>query len=174
MNLLWSNIFRKKAEEESLSSFLGTVPVFADLGKKERDHLEALVHVRRYTAGEVVFEEGDTGSGMYVIRSGRVQIFYRHLDGREEELAQLGPGDFFGETTLMADASRTASARAQEGSELLGLFRSDLLETAQRHPTIACKLLLGLTRIVSERLQVAGRELRRLRATSPEEETSSR
>lgn len=166
MNLLWSNIFRKKAEEESLASFLGTVPVFSEMGKRERDYLESLVHVRRYAPGESIFEEGDTGSGMYVIRTGRVQVFFRHGDGREEELAQLGPGDFFGETTLMAHATRTASARTLEGSELLGLFRSDLLETAQKHPAIACKILLGLTRIISERLQATGRELRRLRAAA--------
>lgn len=163
MNLLWSNIFRKKPEEDSVAGFLGTVPVFSEMGKRELAFLESLVHIRRYASRETVFDEGDTGSGMYVVRAGRVLIFIRHADGREEELAELGPGDFFGETTLAAPATRTASARALENIELIGLFRADLMETKKKHPAIASKILLGLTRVVSERLQAAGQEIRRLR-----------
>ncbi len=161
MNPLWSNIFRR--EEESLAWFLGTVPVFAELKGRELGYLESLVHIRRYAAGEVVFEEGDPGSGMYVIRSGGVRIFLREAGGRETDLALLGPGDFFGETTLTAPAARTASVRTLESTELVGLFRADLLETAQKHPMVACKVLMGVTRIISERLQAAGQEIRRLK-----------
>jgi CRP-like cAMP-binding protein len=166
LNLLWSNIFRKKPEEESLAFFLGTVPVFSELEGRELDYLESLVHIRRYSPGEIVFEEGDTGSGMYVIRTGKVEIFLRSTEGREEPLALLGPGDFFGETTLTAPTSRTASARTLESAELLGLFRADLLKTVQRNPGIASKILLGLTRIISERLQATGQEIRRLQAAA--------
>jgi len=166
LNLLWSNIFRKKPEEESLAFFLGTVPVFSELEGRELAHLESLVHIRRYAPGETVFEEGDTGSGMYVIRTGKVEIFLRDAEGREESVALLVPGDFFGETTLTAPSTRGASARTLESSELLGLFRADLLETVKRHPGIASRIMLGLTRIVSERLQVTGQEIRRLQAAA--------
>lgn len=165
MHPLWSNIFRKKNEEESLAYFMGTIPIFADL-ERHLAFLEALVHVRRYAPQEIVFEEGDPGSGMYIVRSGRVRIFNRLADGREEELALLGPGDFFGETTLAAPAPRTASARAVDTTELLGLFRADLLETSQKHPTLANRILMGLTRVVSERLQVAGQEIQHLKAAA--------
>ncbi len=163
MNPIWSNIFRKKPEEESLAYFLGTVPVFAELGKRELAFLEALVHIRRYSANEIVFEEGDPGSGMYVIRTGRVGIYTTNKDGIEEELALLGPGDFFGETTLTAPATRSATARTLDKTELIGLFRADLLESAQKHPCTANTILLGLTRIVSERLQAASQEIHRLK-----------
>lgn len=162
MNPLWTNIFRKK-DEDTLGWFLGTVPVFAELRGRELAFLESLVHIRRYAAGDIVFAEGDPGSGMYVLRTGSVRIFTRTA-GVEEELALLGPGDFFGETTLTAPATRSASARTLENSELIGLFRADLLGVAEKYPAIANKILLGLTRIVSERLQSAGQEIRRLRA----------
>ncbi len=164
MNPLWSNIFRKNPAEESLGGFLGTVPVFAGLVGRDLTFLENLVHLRHYQPQEGVFAAGDPGSGMYVIRSGRVQIFLPHTDGREEELAQLGPGDFFGETTLTAPAMRSASVRALEHTDLVGLFRADLMELASKHPAIANRLLFGLTRVVSERLQAAGQEISRLRA----------
>jgi CRP/FNR family cyclic AMP-dependent transcriptional regulator len=166
VNPLWGNIFRRKAEEESLAGFLGTVQVFSELKGRELNFLETLVHVRRYSPQETVFEEGDPGSGIYVIRTGRVRIFSRNPEGPDEDLAILGPGDFFGETTLSAPTTRSASARAVETSELIGLFRADLLETIQKHPAIASKLLMGLTRVVSERLQAAAQEIRLLKNPS--------
>jgi len=163
MNPLWSNIFKKGSEEDSLAHFLGNVPVFADLGKRDLALLEKLVHCRHYRANETVFEEGDPGSGMYVIRSGQISIYLRHRESHsEEELTRLGPGDFFGETTLTAPSNRTAAARTLEPTELVGLFRADLLETAEKNPAVASKILFGLTRVVSERLQAAGYEIRRL------------
>jgi len=163
MNPLWSNIFRKNPEEDSLAHFLGTVPVFSELGKRDLVLLERLVHCRHYRANETIFEEGDPGSGMYLLRSGQIRIYLRHRESHsEEDLTRLGPGDFFGETTLTAPSNRTAAARTLEPTELVGLFRADLLETAQKYPAVANKILLGLTRVVSERLQAAGYEIRRL------------
>jgi CRP/FNR family cyclic AMP-dependent transcriptional regulator len=163
LNPLWSNIFSKKKQEESLSFFLGTVPVFAELSPKELHQLERLMHPRDYTPFETVFEQGDPGSGMYVIRSGQVQIFSRNAQKEEEELAILGPGDFFGETTLTAPAARTASARTIGKSELIGLFRADLLEMVQKQTEIANKILMMLTRIMSERLLASNSEIIRLK-----------
>ena len=164
MNPLWSNIFRKAPAEESLAWFLGQVLIFSSLKGRDLAFLEELVHVRRYDPRETVFAEGDPGSGMYVIRSGKVQIFTRNSQGIEEELALLAPGDFFGETTLTAPATRSASARTLETTELIGLFRADLLDAAQKYPVMANRILMGLTRVISERLQSAAQEIRRLKA----------
>ncbi|WP_432821949.1 Crp/Fnr family transcriptional regulator [Trichloromonas sp.] len=166
MNPLWSNIFRKKNEEDSLAYFLQNLAIFADLGRRELNFIETLVHPRHYAPAETVFEEGDPGTGMYAIRSGRVSIFVRKPDGQKVQLALLGPGDFFGESTLMAPARRTASARTLENTELIGLFRADLLESTQKHPAVTNTVLAGLARILSERLQAAEIELRQLRTTA--------
>jgi len=163
MNLLWSNIFRRKAEEESLAYFLRKNPIFSELGERDFRFLESFVHPRRYAPQEIIFEEGDTGSGMYLIRSGKVKIYARDTDGSEEELALLEPGDFFGEITLTAPTTRTASARTTESSELIGLFRADLLGASEKHPALANKILFGLARVMSERLQAMGTESRHLK-----------
>jgi len=120
VNPVWSNIFRKKAEEDSLAYLLGTIPIFSELKDRELRFLETLMHIRHYSPGEIVFEEGDPGSGMYIIRSGRVLIFNRDALGQESEQAILGIGDFFGETTLTAPANRTAAAKTLENTELSG------------------------------------------------------
>jgi CRP-like cAMP-binding protein len=168
VNILWGNIFRKKLEEESLAFFLGAVPVFAELGKRSRIQLETLVHVRTYKANETIFETGDPGSGMYVIRSGAVQVFERSPAGTEREVARLGPKDFFGESTLVVPAKRTASARTLEPTVLVGLFRADITDLAKRRPGAAYRILLCIAKIVSERLHVADYELLRLRQKHPE------
>ena len=162
MDPLWNNIFRKKHDEDSLAYFLNNLPMFAELNGRELNVLEKMVHVRNYGVSEVVFEEGDPGTGMYMIRSGGVSILAKNQQGTDDELALLGPGDFFGETTLTAPAPRSASARTTEQTELIGLFRADLLELIERQPTLTSRILIGLTRIVSERLQTASQEIRNL------------
>ncbi|EAT16493.1 cyclic nucleotide-binding domain-containing protein [Desulfuromonas acetoxidans] len=171
MNGLWESIFRSKTDEETLAGFLAKIPVFTELGKRDLNYLENLVHVRNYKAHETVFEQGDPGSGLYIIRSGNVAIFTRDNYDREEELALLGPGDFFGETTLASPAPRTVSARTTESCELLGLFRSDLLATSDKHPEIANRILFGLTKMISERLQTATFQLRNLQQRLEEKES---
>jgi CRP/FNR family cyclic AMP-dependent transcriptional regulator len=168
VNPLWNNIFHKKLEEESIAYFLGSVSIFSDLGKRGRLQLESLMHLRTYKADEIIFETGDPGSGMYVIRSGAVQIFNRSAKNGDIELARLGQKGFFGETTLAAPSKRTASARALEPTVLIGLFRADINELAKRNPSIAYKILLSLSRVVSERLHFADRSLTNLRQQHPE------
>jgi len=126
------------------------------------------VHVRTYKANETIFETGDPGSGMYVIRSGSVQVFERSASGVEREIARLGPQDFFGESTLVVPAKRTASARTLEPTVLIGLFRADITDLAKRRPGAAYRILLCIAKVVSERLHVADNELLRLRQSHPE------
>jgi CRP-like cAMP-binding protein len=167
VNPLWSNIFHKKLEEESIAYFLGSVSIFADLDKRSRFQLESLIHLRSYNAGEVIFETGDPGSGMYVIRSGAVQIFTRS-NNAEVILASLGQKEFFGETTLASPSKRTASARATEPTVLIGLFRADINELAKRNPAVAYKITLSLSRVIGERLHFYDQTMRDLHLRHPD------
>jgi CRP/FNR family transcriptional regulator, cyclic AMP receptor protein len=174
VNPFWSNIFRGAGDEDSLAYFLGTVPIFRKLNRRDLAFLETMVHVRNYRSDEIVFEEGDIGSGMYAIRSGQVLIYNHDEHGREVEVAVLEPGDFFGEVALTASRPRLASARTTEQTMLVGLFRSDLLEAVRKHPSIASKILLGLTRVISDRLHQSNlriQELQRQQSSAKEQTT---
>ncbi len=159
MDLLWSNIFRSNNDEESLVGFLERLPVFNELEKRDFKYLENMVHTRTYHAHETIFEKGDPGSGMYIIRSGKVLIFNRNIHDQEQEMAVLGSGELFGETALSSPAPRTFSARTAEATELIGMYRSDLLTTTSKHPAIACRILLGLAKLISDQSQRATIEL---------------
>ncbi len=69
-------------------------------------------HVLALAAGEVVFEQGDRGELVYVIESGHVEILRRRSDDTVELLAELGPGEYFGELGPMLGFPRSATARA--------------------------------------------------------------
>lgn len=170
MNPFWSNIFRKPGYEGTLAYFLGTIAIFSELRPGELKILENLVHLRNYDPGETVFAEGDIGSGMYIIRSGRVRIDLKDDQGHEHPQAELEPSDFFGEMALTIPKQRIVTARAIEPTVLIGLFRADIHDTIGKQPMLAAKIMLGLNQVLSERLQQAA--LRQREHLQPSEETS--
>ena len=76
----------------------------------------------RVPNGTVIFRQGDAGDEMFVVSRGRVRLTLGS-EGHEREIAMCGPGDFFGELSLLRDAPRTASAVAVEDSTLLVIGR---------------------------------------------------
>ena len=156
---IWANIFRLKNRKESLAEILHNIPLFDELAPKELKILERVVHIRTYQAKEPVFVETEPGAGMYVIRSGRVDIFLNYRQENPLILAELEAGDFFGEMALLGDTARSATAVAREPSQLIGFFHPDLLEIINLHPSIGAKISLGLARMLAERLRYTNAQL---------------
>lgn len=96
-------------------------------------------------AGKVVFKEGDTGSHMYIIRSGSVKIS-RKVDDKEIVLTILQAGDFFGEMALISNTVRTATATVVTTASLLVLNRSNFVEMVQKNGLIALNIIDKLCR----------------------------
>lgn len=153
MSPLWKNIFRTGSSESSLASFLAGTPIFSELSARERAYLTEYLHIRHYEPGETVYAEGDIGSGLYMIRSGRIRLSMDPPDGDTVEIARLEAGDFFGETALTEASPRLTTAVANDACELVGLFRSDLSQLAQIRPPLCNKILLGLNKVLSRRIQ---------------------
>ena len=79
----------------------------------------------KYSAGQMVFEQGDAPDRFYIISGGEVEVVRRQRDGREKILALLHPGDYFGEIGLLTEARRNASIRAKTDVELLAMNWDD-------------------------------------------------
>ena len=161
-NGLWVNIFRLGPRNESLAEILQNIPLFGELTSKELRILEQVVHLRKYEANEPVFLENEPGAGMYIIRSGRIDIVLKHNTENPILLAELDTGDFFGEMALLGDTSRSATALARERSELIGFFQPDLLEIINLHPVMGAKITFGLAKTLSERLRYTNTQLREI------------
>src|SRR5207237_4081731 len=159
---IWGNIFRLGSRKESLAEILQNIPLFHDLTPKELRILERVVHIRTYDANEPVFVETEPGAGMYVIKSGRVDIVLNYKSENRLILSELEPGDFFGEMALLGDTSRSATAMARERSELIGFFHPALIEIINLHPVTGSKITFGLAKTLSERLRYTNTQLREI------------
>jgi len=159
---IWSNIFRIGQRKATLAEILHNIPLFQELTLKELRTLERVVHIRTYHAAEPVFVESEPGAGMYVIKSGRVDIVLKHKTDNPLLLAELEPGDFFGEMALLGDTTRSATAVAREKSELIGFFHPDLVEIINLHPGMGAKISFGLAQTLAERLRYTNTQLREI------------
>ena len=87
-----------------------------------------------YDAGQIIFRQGELYRSFYIIISGEVQVF-REQNGREVDVATLGPGQFFGEIAILQGTRRTASIRAITAVDLLSMSGADFnaLATSSTH-----------------------------------------
>jgi len=113
------------------------------------------IYGREFPAGAVIFEEGDPGSRMYVIQSGRVRV-EKSIGGRSVVLAMLGPGDFFGEMALLEGQPRSAGAVVAEAARILELDEEAFVDLLRSNAEVGLRLL----RKFSARLRDANRQIR--------------
>ncbi len=97
----------------------------------------------RFKKGKIIFNEGEEGQEMFIIHSGKVRIF-KKIDNKEETLAILEKGDFFGEMAILENLPRSASAEAFEDCELIRVNASMLDEMMRRNPEISIRILRNL------------------------------
>jgi len=102
---------------------------------------------------QAVFWIGDEGADFYILQLGRVAVCYPDDMGHEVTIAVLGPGDFFGEISLLDGGPRTATIRAEDDVSLLSLSRHDFLEFLTRHPKAGIHILTVLGQRQREMLQ---------------------
>lgn len=119
---------------------LPRVPLFSDLGREAFLALTEGMVLHRRPAGEPVLREGETGTSLYVVASGRFAVSKRDAAGEPVVLAHLGEGDFFGEMALLSGAPRAATVTAEGPGEVLELPAALLQAVAGKHPHVADSL----------------------------------
>jgi CRP-like cAMP-binding protein len=137
------------------ASTLREVALFGALSDDVLEHLARTLDVVGTAPGEVVFREGDPhGREMYVVLDGEIEVSRRSRKGRDMRMAILGPGDCFGEMSVIDMQPRSATVRALGPCRLLkltgenmdGLYRADLKAYAL--------VVLNIARDLSRRLRV--------------------
>ena len=143
--------------EESAVQLLRRVPLFSELDGSELERFSRVAVPRSFPGGTRVFHEGDHSDACYIVRSGNFRVTREHSDGRAITLANLGPGDIFGELAMLDGEVRSASVEALNDGELLALPAIDVRSLLARHPDITVKLVAALTR----RLRMANERISR-------------
>src|SRR3954451_16803216 len=144
-------------DREDTARLLARVPLFADLSERDLAELAQVAVPRSYEPGQAVFREGDTGDTCYVVREGCLRVTRRHSDGRVITLAEVRPGEMFGELAMFGGETRSASVEALEPTRALAILSGDLRRLLAQHPEIAVKMLEGL----ADRLRAANERISR-------------
>lgn len=131
--------------------FLRSVPVFRAVSIKDLGALTEDVQVLRYPAGERIFDPGDPADALYVVTAGRVAIEQATPDGVTVRMAELLPGEHFGEAAIFAASTRTASAVAADDTTLLAVERGPFVRLGMGNP----RVFLEVLKTIAARLQQA-------------------
>jgi CRP-like cAMP-binding protein len=105
--------------------------------------------------GTVLFKEGDTGREMFVLIDGEVEVLRRSRRGHETPVAVLGPGDWFGEMSILDVLPRSATTRVVAPARLLRICAQDLDALYRKDLRSYSLLVLNVARELSRRLRVA-------------------
>jgi CRP/FNR family transcriptional regulator, cyclic AMP receptor protein len=144
------------AAEEALQ-LISRVPLFSELSRSELERIADVAIPRAFPKGVRVFHEGDHSDACYIVRTGSFRVTREHSDGRAITLANLGPGDIFGELAMLDGEVRSASVEALGDGQLLALPAGDVRALLGRHPEITVKLVAALVR----RLRMANERISR-------------
>ena len=140
------NFLRVLADDQRIENLKG-LSLFKRLTARELRELDELLHERSYQKDEVIFDEGDTGLGLFIVLSGRVKIVSSHA-ALQRLAPEFGPVDCFGELALFEESQRTARAVALEPTQVLALFRTEFFSLLERDRGIGVKILFELSRTV--------------------------
>jgi uncharacterized membrane protein len=130
--------------------------MFERLNEGDRVALGAVVDELTVPEGHTLFQAGDPGESLFIVRSGDIELFIKDTAGQKIVLTIAGPGDMFGELAMLDNGSRTATALALSEAEVLVLDRDDLMLLFQRQPEAGLHMLAalsGLTRKADELLR---------------------
>lgn len=94
-----------------------------------------------YHDGEEIVRQGQTGDCMYVVQSGQVEVIQLSENGKEQHLAFLESGDFFGEMSVFDKEVRSATVRSSGESRVLKVDKRTLLRRIKEDPLLAVNLL---------------------------------
>jgi len=120
---------------------LRRVPLFAGLDRKELELLARLAKEQRYDPGATIVKSGASGHGLYIIKEGSVSVV---RDG--QKVASMGPGQFFGEMSVLDGGPRTADVKADTSTVCLTLISWEIKPLLMDNAAISYKMLLEMVK----------------------------
>ena len=150
------NIFSRLYDKEILAKlgFLKEIHLFDGIKKRQLIHVLESLQERNYLKGETVFTQGDIGRALFIVFSGKIAL--ARVDAatqKSEVIAEVHPGEFFGEMALLEEMPRTATAYALEDTRIFMLFKIKLESLLFARPRIGVIIASQLARILSARLR---------------------
>src|SRR5512132_558382 len=151
---------------------LARVPLFKRLEAHELEHLAEEIDQVNYPAGETIFNEHDRGDALYILEEGSVRIWVYDDDVTPVTLAELKPGDFFGELAVLDQGERSSSATAITDIHLHRMSSEDFQKFLLEHPDAAIDVICEIAaRMRQTNLLVTQRAARNINVEMEERAT---
>ena len=145
--------FFRDEEYRDKRNFLMHLPIFHGLLQNDFVYLVKALEERVYLKGETLFKEDDVGRALFIVASGNVQLLRKDSFGKDKPLAEVCPGELFGEMALLEEMPRTAGAQALEKTKVYLLYKNKLERLIGDHPRIGVVIVHYLARTLSSRLR---------------------
>jgi signal transduction histidine kinase len=124
--------------------------LFSPLPPAELLALRTVTREISFASGQQIFKEGDPGDGIYVVKTGLVQISAVLENGERHVFSQVVPGDVFGEMAALDNQSRSASASAEQETTVYFVPRNEILNLLKRSPELSLTLVQEISRRLRE------------------------
>lgn len=129
---------------------LKNVPIFSSLNPEQLAEVEKHCSTRPYPKNAVIINEGDDTDSLYIIESGHVKVFLSDKSGKEVIINNQGPGEYFGELSILTGKKRSASVMTTEKCVFTIMYKQDFKELLEKNPPIGFNMLQSLANRVQE------------------------
>ena len=150
------NMFNGLYDKQTLKKidFLKSIRLFEGIRKRDLIHILENLQERTYLKGETIFKQGDIGRALFIVFSGKIALSRQdHETVKSDIIAEVQPGEFFGEMALLEEMPRTAGAYALEETRVFMLFKIKLETLFFARPKIGVVIATQLAKIMSARLR---------------------
>ena len=142
---------KKSTESDILKKRITECPVFSGISTSELKALLEVAHIRDYSEGEKIFEDGTIGLCFYIIVTGSVRLFSEH-EGSVKILRELSEGAYFSEAHLFSEIRHDVTCAAAEVTRLIVFAKPDFEELVKMSPRLGNKILLRFLKLFGETL----------------------
>lgn len=153
-----ASVTRKEEHRFDVTEF----DLFREIDEQTVNILRGFLGERSLEPNEAVFQQGDEGDEIFLVRRGSVRILLPLDRGKFHHLATIGRGDFFGELAFLDKGARSANAVTKTATDLYILSRSRLNELSHSNPGFGVQIFARLAHAIALRLRQADAELRML------------
>ncbi|MFC1938318.1 Crp/Fnr family transcriptional regulator [Chloroflexota bacterium] len=122
-------------------AFLKSIPYFSRLSADELDSVKELIYEKNVERGDIIIFEGEPAEALYFVSTGAVKLFRTSVDGKEQVLNIVRPGDSFNDVPIFDGGPNLVSAQAMGPVSIYGILKHDLNVFIQEHPRIAINIV---------------------------------
>ena len=125
---------------------LAAVDLFRELSASAREAMATILKCRTFQRGDVLFNEGEPGEGIWILNRGSVRLIKSDSEGRERLLKIVRPGDVFAEIVLFDGGDYPATAIAAATGCATVIYNRDAEELMRQNPELAWHFLRAFSR----------------------------